>query len=334
MKRVVWFRDVDKDDVGLAGGKGANLGELTKTGIPVPPGFIVTSHSYFHFLKESGLEPKIAALLSSVDPNDSAKLQATAEEIKRLITSAEMPGEVAAEVRRAYRELGEGPVAVRSSSTAEDLAEASFAGQQSTFLNVVGEENVVAALQACWASLFEARAIFYRANAGFDHLKVGIAVPVQRMVQSRRSGVMFTLEPVSGDRTKIVIEAIYGLGEAIVSGALTPDLYVLDKASLNVLEKTVKRQEKQFTRNAESTAFGEDNNAWTDVPKDDVKLQKLSDAEIVAMAEIGRHVEEHYGGPQDIEWAEENGEFYIVQARPVTFTQEAAQETPGLAAER
>src|SRR3990170_4579830 len=311
MKRVVWFQEVDKDDIGLAGGKGANLGELTKTGIPVPPGFIVTSHSYFHFLKESGLEPQIAALLAGLDPNDSAKLQATSEQVKALITSAEMPGDVAAEVRRAYREMGEGPVAVRSSGTAEDLAEASFAGQQSTFLNVVGEENVVAALQACWASLFEARAIFYRANAGFDHLKVGIAVPVQRMVQSRRSGVMFTLEPVSGDRTKIVIEAIYGLGEAIVSGALTPDLYVLDKASLNILEKTVKRQEKQFTRNAESKAFGEDNNAWTDVPKDDVKLQKLSDAEIVAMAEIGRRVEEHYGGPQDIMVAEMTTPDYV-----------------------
>src|SRR3990170_4051585 len=334
MKRVVWFRDVDKDDVGLAGGKGANLRELTKSGIPVPPGFIVTSHSYFHFLKESGLAPEISALLSSLDTNDSAKLQATSEQIKALITSAEMPGEVAAEVRRAYREMGEGPVAVRSSGTAEDLAEASFAGQQSTFLNVVGEENVVAALQACWASLFEARAIFYRANAGFDHLKVGIPGPVQRMVQPRRSGVMFTLEPVSGDRTKIVIEAIYGLGEAIVSGALTPDLYVVDKASLNVIQKTVARQEKQLNRNAESTAFGEDNNAWADVPKEDIKLQKLSDAEIATLAEIGRHVEEHYGGPQDIEWAEENGEFYIVQARPVTFTQEAAQETPGLAAER
>jgi pyruvate,water dikinase len=334
MKRVVWFQEVDKDDVGLAGGKGANLGELTKAGIPVPPGFIVTSHSYFHFLKESALGPKLQALLSGLDPNDSAKLQAISEEIKALITSAEMPGDVAAEVRRAYREMGEGPVAVRSSGTAEDLAEASFAGQQSTFLNVVGEENVVAALQACWASLFEARAIFYRANAGFDHLKVGIAVPVQRMVQSRRSGVMFTLEPVSGDKTKIVIEAIYGLGEAIVSGALTPDLYVLDKASLGILTKTVKRQEKQFIRNLESAAFGEDNNAWTDVPKDDVRLQKLSDDEIVAMAEIGKRVEEHYGGPQDIEWAEENGELYIVQARPVTFTQEASQETPGLVAER
>jgi len=336
MKRVVWFQEVDKDDVGLAGGKGANLGELTKTGIPVPPGFIVTSHSYFHFLKESGLAPQIAALLSSLDPNDSAKLQATSEQIKALITSAEMPGDVAAEVRRAYREMGEGPVAVRSSGTAEDLAEASFAGQQSTFLNVVGGENVVAALQACWASLFEARAIFYRANAGFDHLKVGIAVPVQRMVQSRRSGVMFTLEPVSGDRTKIVIEAIYGLGEAIVSGALTPDLYVLDKASLSILQKTVARQEKQLTRNPESTVFAEDNNAWADVPKDDVKLQKLSDAEIATVAEIGKRVEEHYGGPQDIEWAEENGEIYIVQARPVTVTEEATAEgrTEGLAAER
>jgi pyruvate,water dikinase len=219
MKRVVWFREVDKDDVGLTGGKGANLGELTKAKIPVPPGFIVTSHTYFEFLDESGLRSKIEKLLANLDVNDSAMLQRVSREIKELITGSAVPTEAAAEVRRAYREMGEGPVAVRSSATAEDMAEASFAGQQSTFLNVVGEENVVAAVRACWASLFEARAIFYRVQAGFEHLKVGIAVPVQKMVQSQRSGVMFTLEPVSGDKSKLVIEAIYGLGEAVVSGA-------------------------------------------------------------------------------------------------------------------
>ena len=320
MKRVAWFQEVDKDDIGLAGGKGANLGELTKAGIPVPPGFIVTSHTYFDFLERSGLKPKISQLLSSIDLNDSAQLQLVSSEIKRLITEAEVPAEAAAEIRRAYRDLGEGPVAVRSSSTAEDLAEASFAGQQSTFLNVVGEENVVAAVLACWASLFEGRAIFYRAQAGFDHLTVGIAVPVQRMVQSQRAGVMFTIEPVSGDTSKLVIEAIYGLGEAVVSGALTPDLYVLDKESLNILEKTVAPQEKQLVGNADSTAFGEDNNLWVAVPRDDIRLQKLSDSEIVALAEVGKHVEEYYGTPQDIEWAEEKGDTYIVQSRPVTVT--------------
>ena len=326
MKLVVWFQEVDKDDVGLAGGKGANLGELTKAEIPVPPGFIVTSHSYFEFLKQADLQPKIASLLDNLDVNDSARLQRASEEIKNLITEAPMPAEIAAEARRAYRELGEGPVAVRSSATAEDLADASFAGQQSTFLNVLGEENVVAAVQACWASLFEARAIFYRQDAGFNHLEVGIAVPVQKMVQSQRSGVMFTIEPVAGDRTRMVIEAVYGLGEAIVSGALTPDLYVLSKEPLAILDKKVADQEKQYVRNASSTAFGDDNNEWADVPKDDVKLQKLSDDEILSLAEIGKRVEAYYGSPQDIEWAEEGGEMYIVQSRPVTVTGEASSD--------
>ncbi|TET94803.1 MAG: phosphoenolpyruvate synthase [Dehalococcoidia bacterium] len=332
MKRVVWFQEVGKDDIGLVGGKGANLGELTKAGIPVPPGFIVTADTYFHFLEESGLRPKVSQLLSTIDPNDSAQLQKVAAEIRRMITEAEMGAEVAADIRRAYREMGEGPVAVRSSATAEDLPEASFAGQQSTFLNVVGEDDVVTAAQACWASLFEARAIFYRAEGGFDHMKVGIAVPIQRMVQSQRSGVMFTMEPVSGDKSKVVIEAIYGLGEAIVSGAVTPDLYVVDKESLTIREKTVADQEKQLVANPDSTTSTEDNIRWVDVPKDDAKLQKLSDKQIVTLAEIGRRVEEYYQFPQDLEWVEREGELYIVQTRPVTVTAEAAEEA-GLAEE-
>jgi len=332
MKRVVWFQEVGKDDIGLVGGKGANLGEMTKAGVPVPPGFIVTADAYFHFLEESGLRPKVSQLLSTIDPNDSAQLQKVAAEIRRMITEAEMGAEVAADIRRAYREMGEGPVAVRSSATAEDLPEASFAGQQSTFLNVVGEEAVVTAAQACWASLFEARAIFYRAEGGFDHMKVGIAVPIQRMVQSQRSGVMFTMEPVSGDKSKVAIEAIYGLGEAIVSGAVTPDLYVVDKESLTIREKTVADQEKQLIANPDSTTSTEDNIRWVDIPKDDGKLQKLSDKQIVALAEIGRRVEEYYGTPQDLEWAEREGELYIVQTRPVTVTAEAEEEV-GLAEE-
>ncbi len=326
MKRVVWFQEVDKGDIGMVGGKGANLGEMTKAGIPVPPGFIVTSQAYFHFLDESGLRPKITQLLATIDPNDSAQLQKVAAEIRQMITEAEMGSETAAEIRRAYREMGEGPVAVRSSATAEDLPEASFAGQQSTFLNVVGEDDVVTAAQACWASLFEARAIFYRAEGGFEHMKVGIAVPIQRMVQSQGSGVMFTMEPVSGDRSKVVIEAIYGLGEAIVSGAVTPDLYVVDKESLSILERKVADQEKQLVANPESATSPEKNIHWVDVPKDEAKLQKLSDKQIAALAEIGKRVEEYYGFPQDIEWAEAEGELYIVQTRPVTVTAEAAKD--------
>jgi len=333
MKLVAWFSEVDKDDVGLVGGKGANLGEMTRAGIPIPSGFILTSHAYFHFLQESGLTAKIRHRLAGLNVNDSGQLQRVANEIKRAITGTPMPTEVAAEVARAYREMDGGPVAVRSSATAEDLAEASFAGQQSSFLNVAGEEAVINAVRACWASLFEARAIFYREQGGFDHLKVGIAVVVQHMVQSQRSGVMFTLEPVTGDRSKIVIEALYGLGEAVVSGAFTPDYYVVDKATLSIVERTVVRQERQLVRNPEA-APGQETNLWLPVLAHEVGQQKLTDQEIVTLAQMGRHVEEHYGVPQDIEWAEENGEFFIVQSRPVTAMAAAEEAEIGLPAER
>ena len=332
MKLVAWFREVDKDDVGLVGGKGANLGELTKAGISVPSGFILTSHAYFHFLQETGLTRKLQGMLQDLDVNDSAALQRVATEIKQVIVEAQMPADVASAVARAYREMEGGPVAVRSSATAEDLAEASFAGQQSTFLNVQGEEDVIRNVQACWASLFEGRAIFYRQQAGFEHLKVGIAVVVQHMVQSERSGVMFTIEPVSGDRSKIVLEAIYGLGEGIVSGELTPDLYILEKETLAIAEKTVARQERQMVRNQEA-ASGQENNVWLPVEPEMVRRQKITDDEIVAIADVGRRIEQHYGVPQDIEWAEENGQFFIVQARSVTVT-EAVEIGIGLPSEK
>jgi pyruvate,water dikinase len=316
-RQVLWFTEVGKQDTPLVGGKGANLGEITQAQIPVPPGFIVTAPTYSRFLEQSGLRPTIEKLLSPLDYNDSARLQEVSEEIKSLISSAPVPQQIATEIKQAYRQLGGGPVAVRSSATAEDLPDASFAGQQSTFLNVVGENEVVDAVRACWASLFEARAIFYRVDKGFEHMKVAIAVPVQRMVQSSRSGVMFTLEPVSGDRSKITIEAVFGLGEAIVSGELTPDLYVLDKASLRILEKRVVNQERQFVRNPEAGAEDE-SNIWLAVPGELCEQQKLSDEQIVALAAIGKQVEEHYDFPQDIEWAEDEGELYILQTRPVT----------------
>lgn len=316
-REVLWFTEVGKQDTPLVGGKGANLGEITQAQIPVPPGFIVTAPTYSRFLEQSGLRPAIEKLLSPLDYNDSVRLQEVSEEIKSLICSAPVPQQIATEIKKAYRQLGGGPVAVRSSATAEDLADASFAGQQSTFLNVVGEDEVVDAVRACWASLFEARAIFYRVDKGFEHMKVAIAVPVQRMVQSSRSGVMFTLEPVSGDRSKITIEAVFGLGEAIVSGEITPDLYVLDKASLRILEKRVVNQERQFVRNPEGGAE-DGSNIWLAVPGELREQQKLSDEQIVALAAIGKQVEKHYDFPQDIEWAEDEGELYILQTRPVT----------------
>lgn len=316
-RAIAWFAEVGKDDVGLAGGKGANLGEMTRAGIPVPSGFIVTADAYRRFLEASGLRPSIQKLLSSLEYNDSAQLQRVSQQIKDRIVTVPVPEEIVRDIKEAYRRLGDGPVAVRSSATAEDLSEASFAGQQATFLNVTGEDAVVEAVRACWASLFEARAIFYRHDKGFDHLSVAIAVPVQRMIQSRRSGVMFTVETDTGDRSKIEIEAVWGLGEAIVSGETTPDNYRVDKESLRILSKRVVEQDRQLVRNPQATDHGEAN-LWVPVPDELRRQQKLSDEQIVALARIGRQLEEHYGRPQDIEWAEENGELFIVQTRAVT----------------
>jgi pyruvate,water dikinase len=317
-RSVVWFSEVGRDDLGLVGGKGANLGELTGAGIPVPPGFVVTADTYFHFITQNGLEPVIKKELFNLDVHDSRALSERAARIRQRIIEAPMPAHIAADIREAYQRLGEGPVAVRSSATAEDLPEASFAGQQSTFLNVVGADNVVRAVQACWASLFEGRAIFYREEAGYDHTKVGLAVPVQRMVQSEKSGVMFTVEPVTSDASKITIEAVYGLGEGIVSGEVSPDLYMVNKESLQIVSKTVVEQDRMIARATDSDGAHEGANAWLEVPEDLREAQKLSDAQIRELARIGRSVEEHYGSHQDIEWAYEGGQFYLTQARPVT----------------
>ncbi len=315
-RNIVWFEEVDKRDVPLVGGKGANLAEMTKAKIPVPPGFIVTAGAYFRFLKDSGLQSKIAELLQSLDSDDSTKLQEVASRIKGFFSNAAMPSELAEEIKQYYKKLGGGLVAVRSSATAEDLLEASFAGQQETFLNIQGEKEVVVAVQDCWASLFEPRAIFYRQQQNFDHLKVGIAVPVQRMIQSESSGVMFTVEPLTSDRSKIIIEAVYGLGEAIASGEVTPDLYVLEKEGLKIIEKKVAKQARQLVRNLEGDK--EETNVWVPIYGPNRLQQKLNDEDIIALAGLGKYIEDLYQFPQDIEWAKEGGELFIVQTRPVT----------------
>ena len=317
MRLVAWFGELSKSDVGLVGGKGANLGELNRAGIPVPSGFCVTADAYFRFLDEAELRPQIEPLLTGIDVNDSARLQQISNEIKALITGASMPADTATAIERAYRQMKGLPVAVRSSATAEDLAEASFAGQQSTFLNIVGESDVLRSVKECWASLFEARAIFYRAEAGFGQLEVGIAVVVQYMVQSERSGVMFMLDPKHNDRTKVTIDAIYGLGEAIVSGAVTPDHYIVNKSDLSIAKSEIKAQRRQLIRKERRDATHE-NNLWVDVPEDEQRVPKLLEQQIKDLAAIGKQVEAHYGTPQDIEWAFEGGTFYIVQSRPVT----------------
>lgn len=315
-KFVVWFKDVDREDIGTVGGKGANLGEMTKAGFPVPNGFIVTAQAYFHFLDEAHLRDDLSDLLHGLDVNNSKDLEHASVEIQRRITRSEFPRDIATEVMRAYFTLEDGflkhpLVAVRSSATAEDLPTASFAGQQATFLNVRGEANLLEKVKEAWASLFTARAIFYRATNKFDHFKVGIAIPVQLMVQSDYSGIMFTLDPVTNDKSKVVVDAIYGLGEMIVQGAVTPDHYVIDKESEKILEKEVNTQEKIMSRRGAKTTVSA-------IPKAKGSTAKLTDAQILAVARLGKKLEKHYFFPQDVEWAIDNNEVYIVQTRPVT----------------
>lgn len=319
-KTIVWFHEVNKNDVGSVGGKGANLGEMTNADIPVPPGFIVTAKAYFDFLRETNLLGKIRKMLEPLDVQDSRQLQTISAEVRKLILSVNMLPEITSGIKKAYDEMGKGLVAVRSSATAEDLPEASFAGQQSTFLNIHGGNEVVTAVQQCWASLFEARAVFYRVQQGFDHFKVGIAVPVQRMVQSDTSGVMFTLEPVTSDTSKIAIEAVLGLGEMIVSGDVTPDTYIIDKESLKIVSKQVAAQEWKLVRGKGKD--GKIANIKVVLTPEEQKRQKVSDGDIIELARIGKRLEEWYKFPQDVEWAKEGDKIYIVQTRPVTTIKE------------
>jgi len=329
-KAIVWFNEVSKKDIPLVGGKGANLGEMTQANIPVPSGFIVTADTYFDFLEKAGITGKIRDLLKPLDVHNSKQLQDIAAKVEQLIVSAPMPPEIAREIEQAYVKMGKGLVAVRSSATAEDLPEASFAGQQATFLNIQGEKEVVTAVQECWGSLFGARAIFYRQEQGFDHFKVGIAVPVQRMVQSQASGVMFTVEPTTSDKSKIVIEAVLGLGETIVSGDVTPDHYLVSKDGIKIITKEIKRQEWKLIRTEKGKS--KDTNVKVDLTPEEQDQQKISDDDIITLAKIGKRLEEHYQFPQDIEWAKENGKLFIVQTRPVTTIKETTEVTPEITA--
>ncbi len=330
-KATVWFNEVTRNDIAIVGGKGANLGEMTNAQIPVPPGFIVTADAYYDFLEATGITEQIRTLLKPLDTNNSTQLQEISAKVKDVIMNATMPEEIVKAIKQAYATMGGGLVAVRSSATAEDLPEASFAGQQATFLNISGENEVADAVQRCWASLFESRAIFYREENGFEHFKVGIAVPVQRMVQSDTSGVMFTVEPTSSDRSKITIEAVLGLGEMIVSGDVTPDHYVVDKDTMQIAHKEVKAQEWKLIKKEGGT--GKEDNIKVDLTPEEQARQKITDEDIITLAKIGKSLEDHYQFPQDIEWAKENDEIFIVQTRPVTTISETVAIGPEIEAE-
>ncbi|NOZ58951.1 MAG: phosphoenolpyruvate synthase [Euryarchaeota archaeon] len=323
---IAWFEDLSKDDVAIAGGKGANLGELVRAGLPVPPGFVVTAQAYAKFLEESGLAEKISAVLSNTDVDNNDELTRASKEIREMIASSPMPEELREEILKNYRELSrragkdEEFVAVRSSATAEDLPGASFAGQQETFLNVKGEE-VVDYVRRCWSSLFTPRAIFYREKKGFAHERVAIAVVVQKMVNADKAGVMFSVHPATGEKDKIVIEAAFGLGEGVVSGTVTPDHYVVDKASNRLLHKEVAVKEIMFTKDEKTGRT-----VKVKLPPERARAQVLTEEEIAQLAELGKRVEEHFGSPQDIEWAYETGELYLLQSRPITVLYEKEEE--------
>jgi len=334
---IVWFEEVDKNDVGLVGGKGANLGEMTLAHLPIPYGFIVTSHAYFYFLKKAGIEKKIHDILSLINYDNPNELRQASSHIRQLIMTAEIPHEISQQIVEYYdhlttkeqiylykkgsklkhavnklKNLYKNPlVAVRSSATAEDLPNASFAGQQETFLNVRGESHLLTKVRDCWASLFLERAIYYRHQNKFDHMKVGLAAVIQRMVESEKSGIAFSIDPVTNNKNKIVIEAIYGLGEYIVQGKVTPDHYEVDKHSFVIIKKDSKYQTSKYIKS------GVDNKE-VKLSKKEGSSVKLTDEEIIKLAFLVKEIETHYYFPQDIEWAIENNHVFIVQSRPVT----------------
>ena len=342
-KYVVWFEDVDKDDIGLVGGKGANLGEMTNADLPIPYGFIVTSAAYFAFIKHSKLHEKIRQVLSIVNYDNPTELDQASDHIQELIMKAPVPPEITQQIVEYYEKLNaqekvyfekksnilhntfhklkslydEPVVAVRSSATAEDLPDASFAGQQDTYLNVQGDNSLLMKVKECWASLFTARAIYYREQKKFDHFDVGLAAVVQRMVQSEKSGIAFSIDPVTNDKNKLVIEAIFGLGEYIVQGKVTPDHYEVDKKTLVIIKNEQAYQDLKFVRSGRG-------NREVKLNKKDGSQQKLTNNEIREVALLVKDIENHYYFPQDIEWAVEKGRVFIVQARPITTTQNQA----------
>lgn len=316
---VLWLSDVDKNDIPIVGGKAANLGELLRVEIPVPDGFVVDARTFKDFINRANLKDKIYGLLKGLDVENTEELNRVSEEIRKLIRESKMPEDIEKEIRKAYKKLGNGKevyVAIRSSATAEDLPDASFAGQQDTYLNVKGEEEVINKVKECWGSLFTPRAIYYRVQKGFKHEDVSIAIVVQKMVNSEKSGVMFTSHPITGEK-KCIIEAVFGLGEAIVGGLVTPDTYVYDRVGRRLLEVHVAEKKFMIVRKNgnERVELGEKG-----------KERVLSDEEIVRLVDLGEVIEEHYGKPQDIEWAIEGGEIYIVQSRPITTIRGTKEE--------
>jgi rifampicin phosphotransferase len=317
---VLWFDDPGTIDVSRSGGKGSNLAVLTQAGLSVPPGFVVGADAYARFLTEAGLAPRIAELLSEIDYADPDGLEATTAQARELVLAAEMPSGLAAAIREAYAALGDEVfVAVRSSGTMEDSAEASYAGLHDTFLDVRGGEEVVAAVRRCYASLWTARATSYRHTNGIDHFQAPIAAVVQRMIASEVAGVMLTANPLTTETDELVIDASYGLGEAVVASLVTPDQFVVKLHTLKVKDRSLGAKEVKVVRAPNGEATGEEGTVTVTVADADSARYCLDDEQVAELAALGRQVMEHYDGlPQDIEWGYAGGAFYLLQARPLT----------------
>ncbi len=312
-KLCVWFDELTRNDVPLAGGKGANLGDMVQAGMPIPPGFVITAPAYRQVVEAADLVTRIDDLLLDLDRSVCDQLQTVEPQIRALFVDAPIPAELEQAIRASYRQLGaDVPVAVRSSATAEDLAGASFAGQQETLLNVVGEEALLKAVRRCWSSLFTAQAIFYRCQRGFDDRQVSMAVVVQKMVNSEKSGVSFTVDPVMRNHYQMIVEGVWGLGEGIVSGQITPDHYKMDRETYEIIFEFVPDKPIMFCQNGTAGV------QVLDVPADKVSIRVLSDDELRQLVDLGNLVEKHFGCPQDIEWAVQEGAIYLLQSRPIT----------------
>ena len=331
---VLWFDNLRNTDVPIVGGKNASLGEMINAGLPVPFGFAVTAFSYEKFILEKKIAVQIYNIIKETvtDPNDPKQYDAASKKIRELIEKTPMPKEIEKAIQAAYTTLNkrfglkETFVAVRSSATAEDLPDASFAGQQETYLNVKGSDDLLDKVVKCWSSLFTPRAIFYRNEKGFPHEKVFISVGVQKMVNSRAAGVMFTINPVTGNRDEIVIEGNYGLGETVVSGAVNPDDFVIDKKNLQIKERRIARKTIKYIRDSKTGKT-----VHLEVPEAEQKLVCIDDKEITALAELAKKIEKHYGKPMDIEWAIDQDlsfpeNMMLVQARPETVFGQKTQE--------
>jgi len=312
------FTQISKKDTEIAGGKGASLGEMTQAGIPVPEGFVILSNVFNRFMEQTNLNVEIDDVLDSVDIKEVHTVENASEKIQAMMLSKEMPKDIKTEILNFYKKLNCKFVAVRSSATLEDSVSAAWAGQLDSFLNTT-EKTLFENVKKCWASLFTPRAIFYRFEKKLNKDKISVAVVVQKMVDSEESGIAFSVHPVTQDENQIIIEAGFGLGEAIVSGSITPDSYVVNKQDFSILDINVNEQTKALFKKAKG------GNEWKNLGEKG-KKQVLTEKKIIELSKLIVKIENHYGFPCDIEWAKEKGKFYIVQSRPITTIQKEENE--------